>query len=410
MSTTENTTTGWTIDPTSGQVNNYNLILYNQASAPNVEAFVMVPDFSGGASVGINTYVGSYQQVNDRPLYGNSTNPSTNPGVYFFGFSIPAGTWLILNLTYTNYLADGTVIVDIVNLAIHNPIPPIVSSSSTGGFQWPDGRGPIGLFIYDNCCGNSFVPYHAGWSWSETHRDISQYTMHLAFSYHILQPDSFWIEPDFGGATLINSTMYNVTDQTLTLGNFLGTAANPITDDYNLYTYNFFIPFDAVLTFNLHYTYMQPGDSTVYTMTTPVTIFNDFDPSCSVLGYDLSSMSTTDLYVDSLADPRWTYTLRPCGGPLHNPSPCNAYAKACQSSGMSLGNGEPMYTEWSATSTGLQAVVGYGDATYCDRARGSVINYICNATATTAVITNVIEGPGCVYNFYVDTATVCSPA
>ena len=138
--------------------------------------------------------------------------------------------------------------------------------------------------------------------------------------------------------------------------------------------------------------------------------------SCVVLDYDLTAFSHTDL---TYSTPAYTYSYRAC-----NSSPaCPDSANFCRSST----NSSTALTYWPDHSSDLHAVDtsssvgsdGVGvvlrftqwTGRQCERVGGGeqrvIMEWVCNPTATTAVLGVGEPEPGCVWDASIATSLVC---
>ena len=135
--------------------------------------------------------------------------------------------------------------------------------------------------------------------------------------------------------------------------------------------------------------------------------------------YNLLPLSTTDL---TYSDWQYNWVFRPCGA-LNTNKNCTAGAAStpggwmlCQDSKLGYGAYEgSSYNQYSVSWTPLGNNQGGGvlmqqtDGALCGTLGNRVTRafFRCNATATTAVMYNVTEGPTCTYNLYIWTSLAC---
>ncbi len=131
---------------------------------------------------------------------------------------------------------------------------------------------------------------------------------------------------------------------------------------------------------------------------------------CGGAGYDLTSISGSDLQYTTSANVVVELNVcRPlatgaCSGPNKNITFCyNGVAAAWSQPGVEV-------VAWSALAGGIQSTTQNGAA--CSVASGTTIitatvQYMCNATATTPYISNVVVG-SCAYTAVVQTSLVCA--
>jgi hypothetical protein len=129
--------------------------------------------------------------------------------------------------------------------------------------------------------------------------------------------------------------------------------------------------------------------------------------------YDLSSLSTSDItYVDNLYN--YTYVLRPCGSVsfakcqsasnTQNAMFCQADLNDATTYNLAVYNG--YVTQYTPIRNGVRMTVA--DGTLCGaNARVTIVNFMCDTTATTARLVNVTEAPICTYTATVRTNLVC---
>ena len=151
-----------------------------------------------------------------------------------------------------------------------------------------------------------------------------------------------------------------------------------------------------------------------------------FDERCGGGKYDLSSLSTYDLFWTpnaSIATTVWF--LRTCGAVTHpncsatagqggTDVPAGQTAMLCQSDQTNpTGNDNaasfhvPSESLWSITPTGLQLIIQDGESCGTNFPRETTINFVCDPSSTTAVLSGVVEGPVCYYSATVLTSLVC---
>ena len=153
---------------------------------------------------------------------------------------------------------------------------------------------------------------------------------------------------------------------------------------------------------------------------------------CVQQGYNLTSLMGADLlYSGAAADGNvYAWAIRPCGA-VASAGFCTAQpGEFCQgavtvssmnltdASGITVGNG----AQWAAVTTGGQSGVAQllQDGTACQNVlvdgvyvtfdRAGTIQYLCNASATTAFISSIVESPACHFTAIVQTSAVCATA
>ena len=154
-----------------------------------------------------------------------------------------------------------------------------------------------------------------------------------------------------------------------------------------------------------------------------------YDSRCGAGVYDLSPLSNSDLFWTPNAtrlDTVWF--LRVCGSVSHPncsstagqaPSgsgiPATQTAMLCQSDQTNPtgnDNAAAFYVAnqqlWTITNTGLSLAIQDGRSCGTNFPRETTVNFVCNASATTAVMTGVQEVHTCYYTATVQTNLVCS--
>ena len=153
-----------------------------------------------------------------------------------------------------------------------------------------------------------------------------------------------------------------------------------------------------------------------------------YDTRCGGGAYDLSSLSTSDLFWDAnttSSTDGWQWWLRVCGsvstvnctssaGQGDSSIPSTQTAMLCQSDKTDPSgddNAASYYIAsqqlWSITNTGLMVSIQDGESCGTNFPRETSVNFVCNSSATTAVMTGVIESPACYYTATVQTSLVC---
>ena len=140
--------------------------------------------------------------------------------------------------------------------------------------------------------------------------------------------------------------------------------------------------------------------------------------SCGGAGYDLSSLTSSDLsFQDPTAPYYYTYYVRPCGNIAN--SNCSTSSSLtgtmfCQFSPtrlsyVQLATYNSTVSTWLAVSGGVQQIVQ--DGTYCsaiNASRATTLFYHCNNTATTAYISSVTQYQNCHWRATIETRAACT--
>lgn len=156
-----------------------------------------------------------------------------------------------------------------------------------------------------------------------------------------------------------------------------------------------------------------------------------YDTRCGGGKYDLSALQSQDLFWDANSTSStdgWQWFLRVCGsvssanctataGQGGSSIPSTQTAMLCQSDKTNPtgnDNAASFYVAnqqlWSITSTGLTVSIQDGESCGTNFPRETMVNFVCNAAATTAVLTGVVEAPACYYTATVQTNLVCAGA
>ena len=151
--------------------------------------------------------------------------------------------------------------------------------------------------------------------------------------------------------------------------------------------------------------------------------------TCGALGYDLSSLAGTDLsYTGMNGGTTYTYWIRPCGIVNQTGYCLDQPGQFCQGNSTistwnytsvssihnsigGIGNG-PL---WAQVTTNGQSGVAQmlQDGSMCDTITADnqgTIEFLCNATATTAFISSIIETTTCHFQAIIQTSLVCPTA
>ena len=142
--------------------------------------------------------------------------------------------------------------------------------------------------------------------------------------------------------------------------------------------------------------------------------FHTASSQCGGAGYDLSSLANTDL---SYQDSTYTYYVHACGGNVVNANCSSGNTMFCQWSAttrsyQSFAAYNTTATNWLAVTGGVQQTVQDALAGAACSAVGALrtatIFYHCNASATTAYISAVVQTQTCHWRATIETRAACA--
>ena len=138
------------------------------------------------------------------------------------------------------------------------------------------------------------------------------------------------------------------------------------------------------------------------TIQTAVVCGTPFVPTCKANGYDLTSIASTTIsaYIDNIY-----WSVSACGN-VSAPLYPACQGQICQG-GTTVSSYDPAAVVWTNADNGLVQQIQNGDSCGGDGYREGSLRFVCNAAATTPILTQAGEEPTCHYTLIVQTAAVC---
>jgi len=128
--------------------------------------------------------------------------------------------------------------------------------------------------------------------------------------------------------------------------------------------------------------------------------------------YDLTQLNSQDITATNLAGYAWS--IRLCG-PVSVSAPCyttaNPSTSICQSGNVLATYQPTVYpVVYQYLAPGVMSQIIQDGAGCANQNRLTNVTLVCNSSATTPVLTSMVESPICHYTFTVQTSAVCGPA